>query len=194
MPNSTGIYEGFSVSHAAILNGTTLDDALNGDIYGVRSGALALQTSSFDNTGDDAVLSSWHWFTKATLTISSGFVPFLTLALISGIKVTSSTSTDGSDIMSLPLWEERMQNIAPQPVLLRVPAKDSNGALRTLDFVLYRVQFAPFSFTGPTYKTGLQLDYSGDALISPTDEAGNQVKDSVTGANSKSIGRLISTD
>lgn len=189
---STGIYEGFSVSHAAILTGVDLNDALNGGIYGVRSGTIQLQTSSFDNTGDDAVLSTWYWFTKATITINSGFVPFATLALMMGVATTSSTAADGSDYNSLPLWEARMQNIKPQPVLIRVPSKDSAGNLRTLDFVLYKVQFAPFGFTGPSYKTGLQIDYSGDALVSSFTETGAQVKDSITGTNSKSIGRLIS--
>lgn len=186
---STTIVEGFSLSHAAILNGQT--GAEQAPLYGIRSGSLALDTSSYDNTGDDSVLSTWYWFTKATLTVQSGYVPFETVALLSNSKITSS-GAGTSDYYTLPLWELRTQNTPAFPVLVRVPSKDSLGALRTLDFVLYRVQFQPFSFDGPTYKTGLLLNYTGSALPSPVDEQGGAVLDSVTGAPSKSIGRIVS--
>lgn len=185
------IVEGFSLSHAAILDGTTGAEAVNGDIYGVRSGSIELDTDSYDNTGDDAILSTWYWFNKATLTVQSGYVPFDTVALLSNTAVTSSGSAP-DDYYSLPLWEERSLNVSPRPVLIRVPSKDNNGVLRTLDFVLYKVQFQPFSFDGPTYKDGLLLNYTGTALMSSVDERGNPVLDSITGQPSKAIGRLIS--
>lgn len=188
---STPIVEGFSISHAAILDGTTGADAVNGDIYGVRSGSIELDTDSYDNTGDDAVLSTWYWFNKATLTVQSGYVPFNTIALLSGSKVTSSGSGN-NDFYSLPLWEDRQQNTTPRPVLIRVPSKDKDGVLRTLDFVLYKVQFQPISFDGPTYKDGLLLNYTGTALMSDKDEKGAAVVDSQTGLPSRAIGRLIS--
>jgi hypothetical protein len=71
---ATGIFEAFSVSHAAILNGTT--GAEEADIYGVREGSVSVDSDSYDNTGDDAVLSNWFWFNYAEVTISSGYVPF----------------------------------------------------------------------------------------------------------------------
>lgn len=188
---ATPIVEGFSLSHAAILDGTTGADAVNGDIYGIRSGSIELDTDSYDNTGDDAVLSTWYWFNKATVTIQSGYVPFNTIALLTGSKVTSS-GTAPADYYSLPLWEDRQQNVTPRPVLIRVPSKDKDGVLRTLDFVLYKVQFQPISFDGPTYKDGLLLNYTGTALMSDKDEKGVQVVDSQTGLNSRAIGRLIS--
>ena len=188
---STGIYEGFSISHAAILDGTTGADALDGDIYGVRSGSIELDTDSYDNTGDDAILSTWFWFNSATITIQSGYVPFKTIALLTGSKVTSSGS-GATDTMSLPLWEERQLNTAPRPVLIRVPSRDSDGTARVLDFVLYKVQFQPISFDGPTYKDGLLLNYTGRAIMSSKDEKGVQVVDSQTGQNTKAVGRLIS--
>ena len=188
---ATPIVEGFSISHAAILDGTTGADAVNGDIYGIRSGSIELDTDSYDNTGDDAVLSTWYWFNKATLTVQSGYVPFNTIALLSGSKVTSSGSGN-NDFYSLPLWEDRQQNTAPRPVLIRVPSKDKDGVLRTLDFVLYKVQFQPISFDGPTYKDGLLLNYTGTALMSDKDEKGQPVVDSQTGQPGRAIGRLVS--
>ena len=185
------IVEGFSLSHAAILNGSTGIEEVLGSIYGVRSGSLQLDQSSYDNTGDNVVLSTWFWANKVNITIQGGYVPFDTLALISGSKVTSSGS-GVTQLFSLPLWEINTMNTAPRPMLIRIPAKDSNGVIRTLDFILYKVQFQPFSFTGPTYKAGLLLDYNGAALFSTTDEAGNPVLDSATGLPSKAIGRLVS--
>lgn len=185
------IVEGFSLSHAAILNGTTGAEEVNGDIYGIRSGSIELDSDSYDNTGDDTVLSTWYWFNKATLTVQSGYVPFNTIALLSGSKVTSSGSAP-NDTYTLPLWEERQQNTTARPVLLRVPSKDKDGVPRTLEFVLYKVQFQPISFDGPTYKDGLLLNYTGTALMSDKDERGQQVVDSQTGLPTKAIGRLIS--
>lgn len=188
---ATPIVEGFSLSHAAILDGTTGADAVDGDIYGIRSGSIELDTDSYDNTGDDAVLSTWYWFNKATLTIQSGYVPFRTIALLTGSKVTSS-GTAPNDFYTLPLWEDRQQNTTPRPVLIRVPSKDKDGIQRSLDFILYKVQFQPISFDGPTYKDGLLLNYTGTALMSDKDERGQTVLDSQTGLASRAIGRLVS--
>lgn len=185
------IVEGFSLSHAAILDGTTGAEAVDGDIYGVRSASLELDTDSYDNTGDDAILSSWYWFNKATITVQSGYVPFKTMALLSGSLITSSGSGN-NETFSLPLWEERQINSQPRPMLIRVPSKDKDGILRTLDFVLFKVQFQPFSFDGPTYKDGLLLNYTGSALMSDTDEKGQPVLDSRNGLPTKAIGRLVS--
>lgn len=191
---ATPIVEGFSLSHAAILDGTTGAEEVDGDIYGIRSGSIELDTDSYDNTGDDAVLSTWYWFNKATLTIQSGYIPFKTIALLTGSDVASTTSGSGSNnqVYSMSLWEDRQQNVQPRPVLIRVPSKDKDGVLRTLDFVLFKVQFQPISFDGPTYKDGLLVNYTGTALMSDKDETGADVLDSVTGAKTRAIGRLVS--
>jgi len=190
MANST--VEGFSLSHAAILDSTTGVDSIPfGDIYGIRSGSLELDQDSYDNTGDDAILSTWYWANKVNVTVQSGYVPFDTMGLISGSKVTSSGS-GLTQTFSLPLWEQSSMNTVPRPMLIRVPSKDKLGATRVLDFILYKVQFQPFSFDGPSYKEGLLLNYNGSALFSDTDERGNPVLDSQTGQPTKAIGRLIS--
>lgn len=177
-----GIVEGFSVSHAAILDGTT--GAETADIYGIREGSIELDTDSYDNTGDDAVLSTWSWFNFATLSITSGFIPFSVLSLISGVPYTSS-GTAPNQTFNMPLWDERELNTTPRPVLVRVPSKDTEGTARFLDFVLYKVQFEPISLDGPSYKDGLVLSYSGKCLISDTDEKGAAL-------TSRAVGRIVS--
>lgn len=175
--------EGFSLTHAAILDGATGAEEAAGDIYGVRTGTIAVDTGNYDNTGDDAVLSSWFWFNFATLTVQAGYIPFDTIALLSGSTITSS-GTGANDYYTLPLYEETSLNQPPRPVLVRVPAKDKDGVSRTIDFVLYRVQFGPFSFDGPSYKNGLLLNYTGRAVMSSKDEKG-------TALTTRSIGRII---
>lgn len=177
------IFEGFSVSHAAILNGTT--GAEVADIYGVREGSVEVDTDSFDNTGDDTILSTWNWFNFANLSISSGFVPFDVIQLLTGATVTSS-GTGNATKYELPLWNESSLNMPPRPVLIRVPSKDSDGAARNLDFILYKVQFEPISFDGPSYKDGLVLNYAGKALMADKDEKGGTLTD-------RAIGRLVNT-
>ncbi len=181
---ATPIVEGFSLSHAAILDGTTGAEAVDGDIYGIRQGSLEVDSDSYDNTGDDAVLSSWFWFNFANVTIQSGYVPFKTIALLSGSTITSS-GTGNADYYSIPLWNDASINTAPRPMLIRVPSKDKGGVLRDLDFVLYKVNFQPFGFDGPSYKDGLLLNYSGRAVMSDKDERGVTLSE-------RAIGRIVS--
>lgn len=180
---STTTFEGFSVSHAAILDGTTGADDVNGDIYGVRSGAVALDTNTFDNTGDDFVLSNWAWFNFATVTITSGYLPFKLISLITGSPITSSGAAP-DDYYSIALWDEKSLNQSTKPLYIRVPSKDSLGVPREMDIILYRVQFAPITFDGPVYKDGMLANYSGRATMSSVDEMGQQLP-------VRSIGRLI---
>ena len=176
------IVEAFSVSHAAILNGTTGAEAAV--MYGVRDGTVEIDSDSYNNTGDDAILSVWNWFNLATITISSGFIPFDVLALMTGSTITSS-GTGANETWDIPLWGENSLNQAPMPVLLRCPSKDSSGNPRNLDFVLYKVQFQPFKFDGPSYKNGLTISFTGQATLSDVDEKGTTLTE-------KAVGRLIS--
>jgi hypothetical protein len=183
MATPTTIVEGFSISHAAILDGADPGAEL-ADIYGVREGTLDVDTDSFDNTGDNTVLSTWSWINFATLSITSGYVPLSVLSTLYGATLTSSGTAE-SITYSLPLWNEKSQNQPSRPVLLRVPSKDSGGLPRRLDIILYKVQFDPFSFDGPAYKDGLVLNYSGRALLSSVDEKGVALTE-------KAVGRLLS--
>lgn len=78
-------FEAFSVSHAALLDGTTAAEAA--DIYGVRTASLAPDTGNSDNTGDDSVMSTWNWLNFAQLTIQSGFLPFEMMAKLAGTPI-----------------------------------------------------------------------------------------------------------
>lgn len=176
------IVEAFSVSHAAILNGTTGAEAQ--DVYGVRDGTLEVDASSFNNTGDDQILSVWNWFDMATLTITTGFIPWDMVALLTGAVITSS-GVAPNDYWNMPLWNQASLNQPRCPVLLRSPSKTAAGVVRSLDFVLYSVQFQPIKFDGPTYKGGLTASFTGMALMSTVDEAGNALTD-------PAIGRLVS--
>lgn len=181
---STRTVEGFSISHASILNGSTGAEEAWGDIYGIREGSIEVDSDAYDNTGDDSVLSTWFWFNYATVTITAGYVPFELIQQLTGVTM-SSSGTDPNDYFYLPAWNEKSLNQPTRPMLVRVPSKDSAGKVRALDIVLYKVQFQPFSFDGPAYKDGLVINYSGRALISSTDEKGTALTD-------RAIGRLIS--
>jgi hypothetical protein len=190
--SSTPVFEGFSLSHAGILDASssTVTGAGTGaesqTIYGVRNGTLATDSGNYDNTGDDFVLSEWFWFNFANITIESGFITFPTLAQVTGQTIASS-GTSPNDYYGLPLWVWSSLNQITRPVAMRVPSRDSQGAVRTLDFILYRVQFMPFNFTGPSYKNGLTVSMAGRALMSLYDEQGNALPSSYP----RSLGRLV---
>jgi hypothetical protein len=181
---ATTTFEGFSITAARILDVATGALILDGDVYGVREGKLDVDTGDYDNTGNDAVLSSWFWFNYASVSIQSGYIPFKTIALLTGTTVTSS-GTAPSDYYSVPLWSQKSLSTIARPMLVEVPSKDSAGALRKLQIILYKVQFQPMTFDGPTYKDGLSVNYSGRALISSIDEKGTTLTD-------PAIGRLYS--
>ncbi len=185
----TNIAEAFSLSHVSILDGaTSAEDAaltVGTDLFGVRAASLAPDTGQFDNEGDDAVLSTWYWFNFATLTVTSGFISFPVWAAITGLPISSSGS-GATAKFSMDLWNETMYNSAAKPVLIRVPSKDSAGAVRRIDIILYKVQFGPFTFDGPSYKAGLTASYDGRALASLTDELGAAFPD-----GKKRVGRIV---
>jgi hypothetical protein len=195
--STTPTFEGFSLSHAAVLDASGTGSpvpvgagtgAESQTLYGVRNGTLATDSGNFENTGDDFVLSEWFWFNFANLTIESGFMSFSTLAQVTGQTI-SSSGTSPNDYYGLPLWVWSSLNQITRPVALRVPARDSQGAVRTQDFILYRVQFMPFNFTGPSYKNGLTVSLAGRALMSLYDEQGNTLPASYP----RSLGRIINS-
>lgn len=185
------VFEGFSLSHAAVLDnpvslgggGTGAETA---SLYGVRNGTLATDSGNFENTGDDIVQSEWFWFNFANLTIEAGFLTFATIATITGTTISSSGNSP-NDYYALPLWTLNSLNQVTRPVALRVPSRDNIGNVRTMDFILYRVQFQPFNFTGPSYKNGLTVSLAGRALMSLIDERGNNLPASYP----RSLGRIV---
>jgi hypothetical protein len=195
---STQFLEGFSLSHAAILDG--VNGAEGQSVYGVRNGTISTDNGNFENTGDNIVLSEWFWINFANVTIEAGFIPFPTIADITGTGVASSGAAP-NDYYAIPLWTLASMSTVTKPLGIRVPSKDNAGNLRTLDFVLYKVQFMPFNFTGPSYKNGLTCNISGRALFSYVNEIGQPLPvtyggpgtNPATGAAAGlSIGRLVS--
>lgn len=185
-------FEGFSLSHAAILDGAT--GAERATVYGVRNGTISTDQGNFENTGDDVVLSEHFWINFANVTVEQGFIPFETIATITGTEVSSSGAAP-DDYYAIPLWSLNSMNQPTFPLAIRVPSKDTAGIVRTLDFCLYRVQFQPFNFTGPSYKTGLSVSLAGRALFSTVNEVGNYLPASYGGPESQggmAIGRLVS--
>ena len=177
--------EAFSLSHAAILDGSTGAEAVDGDIYGVDDASLEPNTDSFENTGDDVVLSRWEWLNYAEVSVRGGYIPFRTLQALYGETIVSS-GTDPDDWYSQEFWTDRSMNVAAKPMLIAMPAKDSAGTVRTLWIVLYKCTFGPITFEGPSYKEGLKVSYRATALMSDTDEKGASL------GGYKAVGRIVS--
>lgn len=177
-PNVTS----FSLSHAAILDGTTAAEAA--DLYGVNDGSLELESDSYERTGDDRILSTTRWITKGTLSLKSNYIPLDMVALLYGTPVVS-----GAEGLSMQLWTEKSMNIAPRPVLVQAPGEDEDGNPLTIKIILYKVKFGQFSFDQfMSYKEGLAISFDGDALLSEKDELGAEFTDGL-GAR---IGKLVS--
>jgi hypothetical protein len=186
------IAEGFSLSHAAILDGSTGAEHVDGDIYGVNEASLDPDTDSYDNEGDDTILSSWNWLNFAEVSVQGGYVPFKLIALLTGETI-SSSGTGANERVEILLWTDRSMNVAPKPMLIRIPSKNDLGTTRTLEFVLFKVQFAPITFEGPTYKDGLKINYGGKALMSVNDEKGALLSAGFpVPVGTKAVGRLLS--
>lgn len=175
--------EAFSLSHAAILNGTTGLEEVNGDIYGVNNGSLTPNADSYENEGDDQVLSTWEWINYFEVEVQAGYIPFVLVALLTGEPIVSS-GVAPNDYYEIEPWTDRGFNSVRKPMYLRMPSKWADGTTRTFEAVLYTVQFAPITFDGPAYKDGLKVNYNGKSLLSGFTEKG------VALTTYKSIGRL----
>lgn len=193
MPPFSAISEAFSVSHVQILaNDQTFIAALAAaalekeDIYGVNEASLEPDTDSYDNEGDDAILSTWNWLNKADLTVQAGYMSFPLIAELTGQTISSGT-VNGKTTFGLDLWHEDAMNMPARPAIIVMPSKDKNG--NRADFVigLYKVSFKPIQFDGPAYKDGMKINYDGTALFSNTDEKGVVFAD-----GKKRVGRLLS--
>jgi hypothetical protein len=185
--------EAFSVSHAQILATgedflTAIASAYNQDtdIYGVKEASIEPDMDSYDNEGDDVILSTWDWLNKAEVTVQAGYVSFPLIAALTGQAISSGT-VGGKQVFGLDLWHEDSLSIPPRPMIIKMPSKDRDG--QPADFVigLYKVAFKPIQFDGPVYKDGLKINYDGSALYSSVDENGQPFAD-----GKKRVGRLLS--
>lgn len=193
MTAPTAIFEGFSISHAQILDGTTsfIDTAFAAydedlDIFGVADGSLEPDTDSYDNEGDDVVLSTWEWLNKATIAAQAGYISLPVYSSITGRPIIT-TGTGANTAHAMDLWHEDDFAAAAKPMILKCPSRDSKGAARDLVIGLYRVSFGAMTFDGPAFKDGLKANYNGTANFSLYDEEGVPFAD-----GKKRVGRLIS--
>lgn len=189
MSTPNKIIEAFSISHAAILKGTfDIGDAgaeeTYGDIYGVDTGTVTVTVGTYKNTGDDVVRSVWKYIEDAEVSIRGGFIPFDLINLLTGSTI-SSSGTGANLRWDIPFWEKAWNNLAPKPILIKCPSKDSQGNVRDFFIVLYKVYFGDFSVEGLGYKEGLKISYNGTAVMSATNEAGATL-------TKEAIGRFVS--
>lgn len=187
------VTEAFSVSHAQILTaGQTFLDALataaldKEDIYGVNEASVEPDMDSYDNEGDDTLLSTWNWLNKADVTVQAGYLSFPLISELTGQPI-SSSGAEGSKVFGLDLWHEDSMNVAPRPMLIKMPSRDKSGARADFVIGLYKVSFKPIQFDGPAYKDGLKVNYDGTALFSDVDEKGTKFPD-----GKRRVGRLLS--
>lgn len=181
--------EVFSISHAAILTGTKDAESVGaeetyGDFYGVDSGSISVNMGTYKNTGDNQTKSVWKYAEDADIEIRGGFIPFDLINLIFGATISSSGS--GANLRwDIPFLQESWNNVAPRPILIRCPSKDSQGNVRDFDIVIYKVNFGPIKIEGLAYKEGVKVTWGGTAVMTTINEAGNTV--------ANAIGRLVST-
>jgi hypothetical protein len=176
--------EAFSLSHAQILDGATSFTAAalatavgeDLDIFGVNDSSITPNADSYDNEGDDSVMSTWNWVTSADLAIKAGYLSFKLIEKLTGQAVGSSTIA-GKQVWFQDLWHEDSMNVATRPGLLRMPMRDENGAIGSLILGLYRLEPKPVTFDGPKYRDGLKVNYDARANQSLVDEMGNPFPD-----------------
>ena len=179
-PNVTS----FSLSHLGILDGSTAVELA--DLYGVNEGTLELETDSYEITGDDKILSTRRWITKATLTAKTNYLPIDLMATLYGTPVVSAAGG-----LTMQLWTEKAMNVAPRPVVVQAPAETDAGVPINLKVLLYKVKFGQISFDQfMSYKEGLAVSFEGDALLADKDELGAAFTDNL-GAR---IGKIVTVN
>lgn len=157
--------EGFSISHAAILDGeTTAEEAAKRDFYGVQSASVSANEESFEEVSNDIVIGSWNSISSINIEVSSGFM---------SLSIFDRFSFEDKKPLSLDLWNPSAINPAHVPILFRIPSRNQNGVYFNFDIVLFNVKLKPYSLDSLSYKEGLKVSYKGQAFLSDVDEVGN---------------------
>ncbi len=165
------VTEGFSLSRVGVLGVTGTEQV---PLSAAQAVTLVPDVTSSALLMDDELNGVWYSMTKASLTVTNGFMNWNALSQIAGTPV-SSTGTAPNDYFGLPLWTQYQHNKPSFPMAFRATAKNTVSSPRTLEFILYKVQLAVLDFTGTVYKGGLGVSYSGTVLLSSVDEAGNNL-------------------
>lgn len=173
--------EGFSLTRAAVLSASGVESV---QMYSAKAIALVPNTSVVTSLADDEVLNIWAILNSAQIIVNAGFMPFTTLGQLMGTGYFSS-GLSPADYYALPLWTQYQHNQPQVSLVVRASSRNSVGATRTMDMVLYRVSLSVLDFTGVVYKTGLQVNYQGKIMFSSVDEVGNTLP-------GLEVGRIIS--
>lgn len=91
---------GFSVTHAAFLDGTTA--LTETDMVGVRNAGITPDWGSADITGDDTIMTTFNWLNKATMTMETGYVGFDWIAKLTGTTVTVGGTATTARVLFTP--------------------------------------------------------------------------------------------
>lgn len=153
----TQIVEGFSVSHAQILDGTeTFTEALarteleGWDVYGVNEASLDPDTDSYVNEGDDAELSVWNWLKGADVNVQAGYLSFPLIANLTGEDVVESGGT--SEVQTLtatgPPTAGAFAATFDGETAAGIPWNTTAAALRTALAALPNLDAADITVTG----------------------------------------------
>lgn len=189
LPLSTAIAlatnEGFSLDRVSVLNGTT--GAEQAQLYGAQQITMSPALTLSDMQADDEEYGTWAMLSKVQLQVTNGFLSFSTIDLLAGPGVAvQSSGLSPADYYGLPLWTQYQHNQPSVPLVFRMASADEFGiGVRSMTFVLYKVQLSVLDFTGIVYKTGLQVNYAGTILFSSFDEQGNALA-------SPEMGRVVS--
>lgn len=184
----TGVGDAYDYSGPAAItftvDGTPV--ALNAD-YGDLAGVVAAV---------DAALGAGYTVAAVGTqirirTVDTGADATITIAGADAADVTGSpgySNVEGTngDEFSLPFLQEDAANQPPRPLLARAPARDRRGFSRTLDIILFKVAFTPITFTGPAYKTGMAINFTGRGLMSDVNERGVPLP-----GGKRAVGRLL---
>jgi len=102
------VVEGFSLSHAQILDGSSTflaalaaSVAEDYDIYGVNDASLDPDSDNYENQGDDATLSRWGWLNFASIGVQAGYLSFPLISRLTGRPITTSTTSTTSEVQTL---------------------------------------------------------------------------------------------
>lgn len=195
------IYEGFSVSHAQILDGTTSFLTAIGsaateaqDVYGVNDGSIDVDDDDFTNEGDDAGLSVWAWINGADVAIQAGYLSMPLLSAITGrpidtiagsaaVNEVQNQTSSGASAGTFKLTYNGQQTAA-------IAFNAANTAVQTALEALSNVGVGDIVVTGgPANTTALVYTFGND-------KAGSfqpQISADLTGLTGVTTGGVMST-
>jgi hypothetical protein len=166
--------ESFSIYHVGVITGITE----TAQLYAVQDAKITTSWTEYPCNGDDITQLIWTDLEVVTLDVQGGFLPWAAITSIMGWPVYSSGSQ-----YSLATGLTSMPSGTQVSIGLRTYGRDILGRRRTVDIILYAVQFQTITWGGE-YKNGMGASYTAFAVGSYFDEGGN-------GLLTREVGRLV---